>query len=114
MFDENPLTISNTAAALAIKLARDAHLALLDSTRHAWFTRLLSLFRQDFWATEASFRFIMVAYNLMSLFRHVGLTPANECSSSHWSTKSVPGSTRFCVKSKPGHRPSLTRLHSRG
>lgn len=25
---------------------------------------------QDFWATEASFRWIMVAYNLMSLFRH--------------------------------------------
>ena len=29
---------------------------------------------QDFWATEASFRFIMVAYNLMSLFRHFGLS----------------------------------------
>ena len=28
---------------------------------------------QDFWATEASFRFIMVAYNLMSLFRHFAL-----------------------------------------
>jgi hypothetical protein len=27
----------------------------------------------DFWATEASFRCIMVAYNLMSLFRHVCL-----------------------------------------
>jgi len=27
----------------------------------------------DFWATEASFRFIMVAYNLMSLFRHFAL-----------------------------------------
>ena len=27
----------------------------------------------DFWATEASFRWIMVAYNLMSLFQHVGL-----------------------------------------
>jgi hypothetical protein len=28
---------------------------------------------QDFWATEASFRFIMVADNLMSLFRHFTL-----------------------------------------
>jgi hypothetical protein len=28
---------------------------------------------QDFWATEASFRFIMVADNLMSLFRHFAL-----------------------------------------
>ena len=33
--------------------------------------------RQDFWATEASFRCIMVAYNLMSLFRHVGLNSHN-------------------------------------
>ena len=28
---------------------------------------------QDFWGTEASFRFIMVAYNLISLLRHMGL-----------------------------------------
>lgn len=28
---------------------------------------------QDFWATEASFRWIMVAYNLLSLFRHQAL-----------------------------------------
>ena len=28
---------------------------------------------KDFWATEASFRFIMLAYNLMSLFRHFAL-----------------------------------------
>ena len=28
---------------------------------------------QDFWATEASFRFIMLAYKLMALFRHVAL-----------------------------------------
>lgn len=28
---------------------------------------------QDFWATEASFRFIMVAYNIMSLFRFFAL-----------------------------------------
>lgn len=28
---------------------------------------------KDFWATEASFRFIMMAYNLMSLFRHFAL-----------------------------------------
>lgn len=28
---------------------------------------------KKFWATEASFRFIMVAYNLMSLFRHFAL-----------------------------------------
>lgn len=27
----------------------------------------------DFWATEASFRFIMAAYNIISLFRHVAL-----------------------------------------
>ncbi|MEO1097713.1 MAG: transposase [Bacteroidota bacterium] len=27
----------------------------------------------DFWATEASFRWIMVAYNLTSLFRHFAL-----------------------------------------
>lgn len=33
---------------------------------------------QDFWATEASFRFIMVAYNLMSLFRHLGLNSHNQ------------------------------------
>jgi hypothetical protein len=28
---------------------------------------------KDFWTTEASFRFIMMAYNLMSLFRHFAL-----------------------------------------
>jgi hypothetical protein len=28
---------------------------------------------QDFWATEASFSFIMVAFNRMSLFRYFGL-----------------------------------------
>jgi len=28
---------------------------------------------QDFWATEASYRFIMMAYNLLSLFRHFAL-----------------------------------------
>jgi len=28
---------------------------------------------QDFWATEASFRFIMIAYNIMSLFRFFAL-----------------------------------------
>ncbi len=28
---------------------------------------------KDFWDTEASFRFIMVAYNIMSLFRHFAL-----------------------------------------
>lgn len=28
---------------------------------------------KDFWATEASYRFIMIAYNLMSLFRHFAL-----------------------------------------
>ena len=33
---------------------------------------------QDFWATEASFRFIMVAYNLMSLFRHFALNHHNK------------------------------------
>ncbi len=33
---------------------------------------------KDFWATEASFRFIMVAYNLMSLFRHFGLNSHNQ------------------------------------
>lgn len=32
---------------------------------------------QDFWATEASFRFIMVAYNLLSLFRHFALNHHN-------------------------------------
>ena len=32
---------------------------------------------QDFWATEASFRFIMVSYNLMSLFRHFALNHHN-------------------------------------
>jgi len=25
---------------------------------------------KDFWATEASFRFIMIAYNIMALFKH--------------------------------------------
>ena len=33
---------------------------------------------QDFWATEASFRLIMVAYNLVSLFRHFGLNSHNQ------------------------------------
>ena len=28
---------------------------------------------KDFWATEASFRFIMVAYNIISLFRFFAL-----------------------------------------
>jgi DNA-directed RNA polymerase subunit N (RpoN/RPB10) len=28
---------------------------------------------KDFWVTAASFRFIMMAYNLMSLFRHFAL-----------------------------------------
>ena len=28
---------------------------------------------QGFWATEASYRFIMIAYDLMSLFRHFAL-----------------------------------------
>lgn len=32
---------------------------------------------KDFWATEASFRFIMVAYNLLSLFRHFALNHHN-------------------------------------
>jgi hypothetical protein len=32
---------------------------------------------QDFWATEASFTIIMVAYNLMSLFRHLALNHHN-------------------------------------
>ena len=32
---------------------------------------------QDFWATEASFRFIMAAYNLLSLFRHFALNSRN-------------------------------------
>ena len=32
---------------------------------------------KDFWATEASFRFIMVGYNLMSLFRHFALNHHN-------------------------------------
>ena len=34
--------------------------------------------KQDFGATEASFRFIVVAYNLMSLFRHLGLKSHNQ------------------------------------
>lgn len=36
-----------------------------------------SFFLQDFWANEAYFRFIMVAYNLMSLFRHFALNHNN-------------------------------------
>jgi len=28
---------------------------------------------KSFWATEAAFRFIMIAYNLMSLFRHIAI-----------------------------------------
>ena len=32
---------------------------------------------KNFWATEASFRLIMVAYNLMSLFRHFALNHHN-------------------------------------
>lgn len=34
---------------------------------------LESFCMQDFWATEASFRWIMVAYNLMMLFQHAAL-----------------------------------------
>jgi hypothetical protein len=33
---------------------------------------------RDFWATEASFRLIMVAYNLISLFRHTALNSHNQ------------------------------------
>ncbi|WP_341831323.1 transposase [Sphingobacterium thalpophilum] len=33
---------------------------------------------QNFWATEASFRFIMIAYNLISLFRHFALNEHNK------------------------------------
>jgi hypothetical protein len=33
---------------------------------------------QDFWATEASFSFIMVAFNRMSLFRYFGLNSHNQ------------------------------------
>jgi len=32
---------------------------------------------KGFWATEASFRFIMLAYNLLALFRHVALNERN-------------------------------------
>lgn len=32
---------------------------------------------KDFWGTEASYRFIMIAYNLMSLFRHFALNHHN-------------------------------------
>jgi len=37
---------------------------------------------QGFWATEASFRFIMVAYNLISLFRHFALNEHNKATHS--------------------------------
>lgn len=37
---------------------------------------------QGFWATEASFRFIMVAYNLISLFRHFALNEHNRATHS--------------------------------
>lgn len=37
---------------------------------------------QGFWATEASFRFIMVAYNLISLFRHFALNQHNRATHS--------------------------------
>ena len=37
---------------------------------------------QGFWATEASFRFIMVAYNLISLFRHFALNHHNRATHS--------------------------------
>jgi len=33
---------------------------------------------QSFWATEASYRFMMMAYNLMSLFRHFALNSRNQ------------------------------------
>jgi hypothetical protein len=39
---------------------------------------LESFCMKDFWATEASFRFIMVAYNLISLFRHFALQEQNK------------------------------------
>ena len=39
---------------------------------------LEALCLQDFWATEASFRFVMVDYNLMSLFRHFGRNSHNQ------------------------------------
>lgn len=37
---------------------------------------------QGFWATEASFRFIMVAYNIISLFRHFALNHHNRATHS--------------------------------
>jgi hypothetical protein len=37
---------------------------------------------KGFWATEASFRFIMVAYNLISLFRHFALNQHNRATHS--------------------------------
>lgn len=37
---------------------------------------------QDFWATEASFRLIMVAYNLISLFRYFALNEKNNATHS--------------------------------
>jgi hypothetical protein len=37
---------------------------------------------QGFWATEASFRFIMIAYNLISLFRHFALNQHNRATHS--------------------------------
>jgi len=51
----------------------------LDGSRPLQSLRGLDAFcLQDFWATEASFRFIMVAYNLMSLLRHLGLNRHNQ------------------------------------
>ena len=43
--------------------------------------RLDAFCLQDFWAMEAAFRFIRVAYNLMRLFRHFGL---NAKTKPHW------------------------------
>ncbi|MBK8090966.1 MAG: hypothetical protein IPK32_02920 [Verrucomicrobiaceae bacterium] len=90
------------------------------------------------WATEASFRFIMVAYNLMSLFRHFGLNSHNQATLAMLRSycfaiggwvrqharkrvlklslpgKNVPGWTLSSAKSRLAHRRSLTQLHNPG
>lgn len=45
---------------------------------------------QDFWATEASFRFIMAAYHLISLFRHFALNSQHVRKRVHKPAPSAP------------------------
>ncbi|MCF7787253.1 MAG: transposase [Prosthecobacter sp.] len=77
--------------------------------------------KQDFWATEALFRFIIVAYNLMSLFRHFGLNSHNQATlatlrsyclaTGGWVSQHARKRVLHCpAKNAPGWTPSSAKL----